>query len=75
RRVIALDVPQTVISFGLAGLKRSDPDFIPAFVMNHILGGGSLSSRLYSEVREKRGLAYSISSGLAALDAAGLITG
>lgn len=75
RRVISLDVPQTVISFGLAGLKRSDPDFIPAFVMNHILGGGSLSSRLYSEVREKRGLAYSISSGLAALDAAGLITG
>lgn len=75
RRVIALDVPQTVISFGLAGLKRSDPDFIPAFVMNHILGGGSLSSRLYTEVREKRGLAYSISSGLAALDAAGVMTG
>ncbi|QCI69275.1 insulinase family protein [Phreatobacter stygius] len=75
RRVIALDVPQTVISFGLAGLKRDDPDFIAAFVMNHILGGGSLSSRLYTEVREKRGLAYSISSGLAAFDAAGVMTG
>ena len=39
---------------------RKDPDFMPAFVVNHILGGGSFSSRLYSEVREKRGLAYSI---------------
>jgi zinc protease len=75
RRTVALDVPQTVISFGLLGLKRSDPDFIAAFVMNHILGGGSLSSRLYTEVREKRGLAYSVSSSLTALDATGLVTG
>src|SRR5690606_6157968 len=43
RNVIELDVPQTVIIFGGAGLKRSDPDFIPAYVLNHILGGGSFS--------------------------------
>ena len=75
RRVVPLEIPQTIISFGLPGLKRPDPDFIPAFVANHILGGGSFSSRLYREVREKRGLAYSVSSGLAALESTGLVTG
>jgi zinc protease len=61
---IALDVPQTIIAFGGPGLKRSDPDFMAAYVVNHILGGGNLSSRLYHEVREKHGLAYSISEYL-----------
>jgi zinc protease len=75
RRVVPMDIPQAIISFGLAGLKRDDPDFIPAFVMNHVLGGGSFSSRLYQEVREKRGLAYSVSSGLVAMDATGLLSG
>jgi zinc protease len=75
RRVVPMDIPQAIISFGLPGLKRDDPDFIPAFVMNHILGGGSFSSRLYQEVREKRGLAYSVSSGLVAMDATGLLSG
>jgi zinc protease len=56
RIVIDLDVPQAVLSFGGVGLARKDPDFMPAFVVNHILGGGSFSSRLYTEVREKRGL-------------------
>lgn len=65
REIVDLDVPQTVITIGGIGLKRSDPDFIPAFVLNHILGGGSFSSRLYREVREKRGLAYSVYSYLA----------
>jgi zinc protease len=75
RDIIDLDVPQTVITFGGVGLKRSDPDFIPAYVLNHILGGGSFSSRLYREVREKRGLAYSVYSYLAPLDRAGLFMG
>jgi zinc protease len=75
REVVDLDVPQTVIAFGGIGLKRSDPDFIPAYVLNHILGGGSFSSRLYREVREKRGLAYSVYSYLAPLDHAGLFMG
>ena len=75
RIVIDLDVPQAVLSFGREGLARKDPDFIPAFVVNHILGGGSFSSRLYSEVREKRGLAYGVSSYLLPLERAALFTG
>jgi zinc protease len=60
RLVIPLDVPQAVVTFGGPGLLRSDPDFMAAYILNHILGGGSFSSRLYREVREKRGLAYGI---------------
>jgi zinc protease len=72
---VQLDVPQTVVAFGGLGIPRKDPDFIPAFIVNHILGGGSFSSRLYSEVREKRGLAYSVYSYLLPLDAAPLFMG
>jgi zinc protease len=43
-------------------MARKDPDFMPAFVMNQILGGGGFASRLMEEVREKRGLAYSVYS-------------
>jgi zinc protease len=65
RRIVTnLDVPQTVIEFGGPGLARNDPDFMAAYIVNHILGGGTFSSRLYQEVREKRGLAYSVSSVL-----------
>jgi zinc protease len=73
--IVQMDVPQTVITFGGLGLKRSDPDFVPAFVLNHILGGGSFSSRLYREIREKRGLAYSVYSSLAPMRHAGLFIG
>lgn len=62
--VLNRQVPQSVAIFGLPGLSRKDPDFYAAYVMNHILGGGSFSSWLYDEVREKRGLAYSIYSYL-----------
>jgi zinc protease len=75
RIVVSLDVPQTVITFGGAGIARKDPDFIAAYVVNHILGGGSFSSRLYQEVREKRGLAYSVHDGLVPLDHAALFLG
>jgi zinc protease len=51
---------------------RSDPDFIPAYVANYILGGGGFSSRLMQEVREKRGLTYGISSSLDTLRKAGI---
>ena len=70
---IDMDVPQTVIRLGLPGIKRDDPDFMPAYIMNHILGGGSFSSRLYLEVREKRGLAYSVWSYLLPLDHTGML--
>jgi zinc protease len=62
--VIDLDVPQAAVNFGGQGLARSDPDFIAGYIVNHILGGGSFSSRLYKEVREKRGLAYGVSENL-----------
>jgi zinc protease len=72
---IELKVPQTVITFGGIGLKRADSDFIPAFVLNHILGGGGFESRLFREVREKRGLAYSVYSYLAPYEHTGLFLG
>lgn len=75
RQTVALAVPQTVILYGGAGLKRSDPDFVPAYVLNHILGGGSFESRLFEEVRVKRGLSYSVYSSLVALKHAGLFMG
>jgi zinc protease len=75
RAFIPLDVPQTVVTFGGPGIKRSDPDFMPAFVVNHILGGGSLSSRLYREVREKRGLAYSVYESLLWMDHSAMFVG
>jgi zinc protease len=61
---VILDVPQTAINFGGPGIARHDPDFMAAYIGNYILGGGTLSSRLYTEVREKRGLAYSVSTSL-----------
>ena len=64
RIVVQLNVPQAVVRMGGSGLMRKDPDFIPAYVVNHVLGGGSFTSRLYDEVREKRGLAYGVSSYL-----------
>ncbi len=60
-----MDIAQSIVSFALPGLKRSHPDFFAAYLANHILGGGTFSSRLYNEVREKRGLAYSVYSHLA----------
>jgi zinc protease len=60
QKVIEMPVPQSVARFGLPAMGRKDKDFIPAFVLNTILGGGVMSSRLYEEVREKRGLAYSV---------------
>ena len=75
RAFVPLDVPQTVVTFGGPGVRRHDPDFMAAYVVNHILGGGSLSSRLYKEVREKRGLAYSIYELLLWMDRSALFIG
>ena len=72
---VSIDVPQTTIQYGRPGILRDDPDFIPAFIANHILGGGSFTSRLYREVREERGLVYSVYSALFPLDHAGLVIG
>ncbi len=76
RRIdISLDVPQTVVDFGGPGIGRKDPDFMAAYLINHILGGGSSDSRLYQEVREKRGLVYSISDSLVWLDHSAVLIG
>jgi len=75
RIVVNLDVPQTVISFGGPGLGRSDPDFFAAYLVNHIHGGGSMTSRLYHEVREKRGLAYGVRTSLVWMDHANITSG
>jgi len=72
---VPLDVPQTVISFGGPGIMRHDPNFMAAYVVNHIIGGGGLSSRLYHEVREKRGLAYSVYQTLLWMDHSALFIG
>jgi zinc protease len=76
RRVLVdLDVPQVNIRYGRPGLKRHDPDFIAATVVNHIWGGGSFTSRLWQEVREKRGLTYSIYSMLSTPRASAALIG
>ena len=75
RVVVNLDVPQTVIAFGFPGIARDDPDFFTAYVVNHIFGAGSHTSRLYREVREKRGLAYSIRSSLIWMEHANIVSG
>jgi zinc protease len=76
-RVVAvdLDVPQSVLVIGGSGIPRRDPDFMAAYIVNHILGGGSFSSRLYREVREARGLAYSVYSTLVPMEYAALFMG
>ncbi|HLT00629.1 MAG TPA: pitrilysin family protein, partial [Geminicoccaceae bacterium] len=66
--VVRKDVPQSRVLFGQEGLPRDDPDFYAAYVANHILGGGGFGSRLTEEVREKRGLAYSVYSYLYPMD-------
>jgi zinc protease len=62
--VIDFETPQSVALFGHAGIKRDDDDFFAAYIMNQILGAGGFESRLMTEVREKRGLTYGISTFL-----------
>jgi zinc protease len=75
RVVVDLDVPQSVVRFGIDGVSWRDPDFIPAYVLNHILGGGAFTSRLFQEVREKRGLAYSVGTSLVSYRGAAMTWG
>jgi zinc protease len=73
--VIPLAVPQPTAVFGLPGIMRQDPDFIPGYVANYILGGGGFSSRLMGEVRVKRGLTYGVSTSLSSYNKAALMQG
>ena len=69
------DTPQSVAIFGQPGLPRRHPDYYAAYILNHILGGGGFTSRLYLEVREKRGLAYSVYSYLWPMRRSSLLLG
>lgn len=73
--VIDRDIPQSIIVFGHDGILRNDPDFIPAFVMSQVLGGSGSTSRLTTELREKRGLTYGVGFGLSPMDHAGFYVG
>lgn len=74
-KVVEFDTPQSVVRFAQPGIDRDDPDFFAAYILNHILGGGSFESRLMDEVREKRGLAYGVYSYLSIPDNANLWVG
>ena len=72
--VVDREIPQSVITFGAPGIKRDDPDFYTASVLIEAIGGG-FGARLTQEVREKRGLAYSVGAVLATYEHAGLVWG
>jgi zinc protease len=73
--VIDYPTPQSVALFGHAGIKRDDPDYFAAFILNHILGGSGFDSRLMQEVREKRGLTYGIGTYLVPKDFSEMVLG
>lgn len=75
QRIVQMPNPQSVVQFGYQGLKRKDPDFIPAYILNYVVGGGGFASKLMQEVREKRGLAYSVYTYLYPLEHAGIFAG
>jgi zinc protease len=74
--IVDLDVPQSTIRFGRPAFARHDPDYMASVLLTHVLGGGTgLSSRLFREVREKRGLAYSVSASVTTLDHSSYVYG
>ena len=73
--VVNLPTPQSVALFGHAGIDRDDPDFFAAYVLNTILGGRGVESRLSTEVREKRGITYGVSSFLVGKEEANMLMG
>jgi zinc protease len=62
--IVPFETPQSVALFGQAGIERDDDDFFAAYLLNEILGGRGVESRLMREVREKRGLTYGINTYL-----------
>lgn len=60
----SLDIPQSLVYFAQPGITRDDPDFYAAVIMMKIMGDGDQESRLWNEVREKRGLTYAIDADI-----------
>jgi zinc protease len=73
-RDIAHPAAQAHITLGGPGVRRGDPDYFPLFVGNYILGGGGFNSRFTEQVREKRGLSYSVYSQLTPYEQDGAFT-
>lgn len=71
--VVDKAVPQSTVYMAQPGLSRKDPDWYTALVADYILGGGSFASRLMDEVREKRGLAYGVSTSLSPYESAPML--
>ncbi len=65
-RFISKDTSQTHVRMGHLSVKETDPDYVALAIVNDILGGSSFRSRLFNDVRTKRGLAYSVGSALRA---------
>ena len=74
-QIIQRNEAAPVAVFGMVGPMRSDPDYIPAYVANQILGGGTFSARLMDEVRDRRGLTYGIGTHLDDYRSAAIIMG
>jgi zinc protease len=73
--VIDFPAPQSIAIFGHKGVDRDDPDFFAAYVMNQVFGSSGFTSRLTTEVREKRGLTYGVYTYLASYDLANMFQG
>lgn len=73
--IIRKQIPQSMMILGHAGIKRDDPDWYAALLVTRIFGGGGLSSRLYEEIRERRGLAYSVYAYLSPMEHSALLAG
>lgn len=67
-RVLRKEIPQSSVLLSAWGIKRDDPDYYAAVILNSVLGGASFLSRLWTEVREERGLAYSVSTSNSPLE-------
>ncbi|MFD2261658.1 M16 family metallopeptidase [Lacibacterium aquatile] len=68
-------LPQSAIIWAMPGVRRLDPDYLPAALLAHTLGGGTFTSRLKDAVREQKGLAYSVSAGIAASEVSPTLSG
>ena len=66
--LVDLPQPQSLVSFSAPGLKRDDPDFFTAYVLNYTVGGGGFESRLMKTLRVEKGLTYGIYTGLSNSD-------
>ncbi len=73
--MMPMAVPQPTALFGVPGMLRNDPAYLAGYVANYIVGGGDFASRLTSEVREKRGLTYGISTSFGDYRGAGYVIG